>query len=129
MNVALVHDSNTFGGMEVHMLLLASHLDCRRYQPYMFVPGDRDPYRTSPPEYVAQVQAMGLTRLSPPDPGGQSPRHTFKDIANTARLLRRTHIDVVHIHTNLPEGMRKVTLAARLGGVKAVLRSEHLPPS
>lgn len=126
--VVFVHDSNEYGGMEVHMLMLLRYFDQHRYMPAVMVPGYTEPHYASPPRFVDEVQALGAPLLRPPHPGSPLKFGVVREIYNIKALLHTAKADIVHIHTNLPTAARKVALAARLAGVP-IVRSEHLPPS
>lgn len=127
-NVLFVHDTNEFGGIELFMLKLARHCDRARYDVAVMVPGYRDPFRSSPQEFIDLVHRSGIRLLRPPDPGEEPGWSFWNDIRNLYRLLRENKIDLVHVHTPSPHRAIKVTLAAKLARVPLV-RSEHLPPS
>lgn len=127
--VAFVHDTNLFGGMEVHMLLLMRYFDRARYTPMAVVPGYTDEFRGSPQRFIDEVEQLGFPVLQPPHPG-ETPGVSFvKDVLNLSKLFKDNAIDIIHVHSCRPDGARKATMAARLAGVPVVLRSEHLPPS
>jgi glycosyltransferase involved in cell wall biosynthesis len=126
--VVYAHDSHGFGGMELYMLRLMGNLDRDRYEPAVLIPGFTDRFRSSSDQFVQMVQQAGVSLVQPPAPLGIAGYSALRDTFDTARLLRMHQVDVVHIHTCRSEGSRKVTLAARLAGVRAVLRTEHFPP-
>jgi glycosyltransferase involved in cell wall biosynthesis len=127
--LVFVHDSNTFGGMELHMLLLLRYLDRQRYAPGVYVPGYTEKDWATPLRFVDEVQALGIPILRPPHPGFAPGVSTLRDVFHTTKLLRGNHTHLMHIHTNHPRGARKVQVAGKLAGVKAIVRSEHLPPT
>lgn len=126
--VAFIHDTNSYGGMETLQIQVLKHLDRKRFTPFVLVPGYSDPHRSSPPRLIAEVEALGVPLLRP-DPHGGRLVGAFREIAASARLIRNAAIDIAHIQTWHPEGARKATLAARLGRVRALVRSEHVPPA
>jgi Glycosyltransferase len=127
--VAFVHDTNVYGGVELHVLMLLRYLDTRRYTPAVVVPGYTDIHRSSPQRFIDETAALGVPILRPPHPGDQAVVSFLRDVSNLRRLFREHGTRVVHVHTCRPEGARKAIIAARLAGVPAVLRSEHVPPS
>ncbi|NWJ94989.1 MAG: glycosyltransferase [Chloroflexi bacterium] len=127
--VALIHDCTAYGGLEAHILMLARYLDPARYTPLVVVPGYTDEYRSSPTRFIEEVQALGLPLLRPVDPGNNRILSYLKDVRNVRNLLKANEVDIVHIHTRRPEGARKATLSARLAGIQAVIRTEHVTPS
>jgi glycosyltransferase EpsF len=127
--VVFFHDSHGYGGMELYLLRLIRHLDPERFTSAVFVPGFRDPYYTSSPQFIEEAQTAGITILRPPDPGKIPGVRGINEIASTAQILKSHQTDIVHIHTCRSEGARKTTLAARLAGISGVIRTEHFPPS
>lgn len=127
--LVFVHDSNTFGGMELHMLLLLRYLDRRRYEPGVYVPGYTEKDWATPQRFIDEVKALGIPILRPPHPGFTPGMSTLRDVFDTSRLLRGNRTHLMHIHTNHPRGARKIQVAGKLAGVKAIVRSEHLPPT
>jgi glycosyltransferase involved in cell wall biosynthesis len=127
--VMFVHDSNAFGGMEVHILLLLRYLDRTRYTPSVMVPGYTEPYWSSPQRLIDEVQALGVPLVRPPHPGHIRGVSFLRDVNNIRRLFMANRTEVVHIHTSQPERARKVTLGAALARVPVVVRTEHRPPS
>jgi glycosyltransferase involved in cell wall biosynthesis len=127
--MTLVHDSHTYGGMELHMLMVLKYLDPARYTPTVYVPGYTEPYWTTPQQFINEIQEMGVKLLRPPHPGRLPGISFARDLFHTRQLFKQAGVNIVHIHTNHPKGARKATIAARMAGVGAVLRSEHLPPT
>ena len=93
------------------------------------VPGFRDQWRTSPPQLLAALDELGVPVLRPDDPGDTRLVSSVRELAGTASVLRRSGAVVAHIYTRHAEAARKQTLAARLGRVPGLVRTEHLPPS
>lgn len=125
--VAFVYEGVAYGGTEEYILLMLRYLDRSRYQPIVVTTGFN--LRFCPPEFITRLQALGVPMV----PTAYS-RHSrvFSFAADTlslARTFRKTSTDVVHIHSQRPNGGRRATIAARIAGVRAILRSEHLPPS
>jgi glycosyltransferase involved in cell wall biosynthesis len=127
--IAYLHDANVFGGMEVLQLNMLKHIDPYRYQAHVVIPGYDDRDRSSPCEFIELLHEAGVPVLKPPHPGYAPLRSAIRDIRNIAALLRREQIDLVHIQTRHPEAARKATFAAWLARMKAIVRTEHLPPS
>jgi glycosyltransferase involved in cell wall biosynthesis len=128
-NITFVHDTNTFGGLEIVVLGLLRQLDRQRFNPSVMIPGYDDPWSASPPMFVEQVAALGVPILKPKHPGYRPVVSTLADVVRMARLFRAARTDVVHIHTARVGGARKATLSARLAGVPTILRTEHNSPT
>ncbi len=127
--VALFDDSVAFGGVEVHILLVLEHLDRQRFEPFVLLPGLRAPWAANPPRFVELAGTLGVPFLQPPDPGVRPVLGAIREVRAIARLLRSNRIDILHIHTSQPARARRQMLAARLAGVRAIIRTEHLPPT
>ncbi len=125
--VAFVYDGTVYGGVEVYLLALLRHLDYSRYNPAVVIPGYNYPFR--PKGFQEQVQALGVPLLTPPHPGKSRNISFVKDVINMCQLFRQTETQVVHIQTSRFDGGRRAILAARLAGVPAVIRTEHIAPS
>ncbi len=105
------------------------YMDRQRYAPAVYVPGYTEPFWATPQHFIDKAESLDLPILRPPHPGRIPGLSMQRDLLNTRALFRRADVDVVHIHTNHPNGARKVTVAARMAGVPTVVRSEHLPPT
>jgi glycosyltransferase involved in cell wall biosynthesis len=125
--LAFVYEGVAYGGTEEYILLMLRYLDPSRYQPIVVISGFN--YRFCPPEFLAKVQALGVPIVHSADTGHSRLQSFTNDTLNLIRTFRQLDVDVVHIHNQRPDGGRRATVAARLAGVRAVLRSEHLPPS
>ena len=125
--VAFVYDGTAYGGVEVYLLTLLRHLNYTRYDPIVIIPGFNYPF--SPQGFREQVQALGVPLLTPPNPGNSRNLSFVKDVINMRHLFKQTKTEVVHIQTSRFDGGRRATLAARLAGVPALIRTEHITPS
>lgn len=125
----VAHDSNVYGGMEVHVELMLRFLDRTRYEPMVLVPHPSEGPSASPALFIERVRELDVPVIRPADPGDHPGRRTLNQVLGVARLAREHRVDVVHIHTNVPTRPRSVVLGARLARVPVVVRSEHLPPS
>jgi glycosyltransferase involved in cell wall biosynthesis len=125
--VAFVYEGVAYGGTEEYILLMLRYLDRSRYQPIVVTTGYN--YRFCPPEFLAKVQALGVPMVHTVETRHSRIKSFALDALNLVKTFRETGTDVVHIHNQRPDGGRRAVLAARLAGVQAVLRSEHLPPS
>jgi glycosyltransferase involved in cell wall biosynthesis len=126
--IAYMHDTNVFGGMETLQINMLRHLDRSRFAPSVVISPFDGPMGT-PPELLALLAASATPVIKPPHPGTQRGVSALREIAGTAQALRRAQIELVHIQTWHPAGARKATLAARLAGVRGIVRSEHMPPT
>ena len=122
-----MYDGTVYGGVEVYLLTLLRHLDYSRYNPAVVMPGYNYPFR--PHGFQEQVEALGVPLLTPPNPGKARKLSFIKDVINMQRLFKQTETQVVHIQTSRFDGGRRATLAARLAGISAVIRTEHIAPS
>jgi glycosyltransferase involved in cell wall biosynthesis len=125
--IAYVYEGVAYGGTEEYILLMLRYLDPDRYTPIIVTPGNN--YRFCPPLFIEKLQQLGVPLIyTDPRPTSRL-RAGVSDTMNMVRVFQDTETDVVHIHSQRPDGGRRATIAARLAGVRAVLRSEHLPPS
>jgi glycosyltransferase involved in cell wall biosynthesis len=125
--VGFVYDGTAYGGVEVHVLMLLRHLDRSRYAPAVVISGYN--YQFCPPRFIEEVKALDIPILTPPKPAKLRAFSFIKDVLEMRRLVKSAKIDVIHIHTSRLDGARRAILGARLAGVKAIIRSEHVPPS
>jgi glycosyltransferase involved in cell wall biosynthesis len=128
-NIAFAHDTNVYGGMEVYLLRLLKRLDHAKYHPFVLVSSYRDKWRSSPEKFLTEIAELDIPLLRSVNPGNAPLISTVEDIWRVAIILKNSQIDLIHIHTRHPTAARKTTLAAKLAGVKAIIRTEHLPPS
>ena len=128
VKVVFIHDTITYGGLEVYLLRFLRSLDRGLYQPYVLVPGYTDQYRSSPQQFIDEVNELNVPVLRPNHPGDTKGLSAIHDIVNIRRLLCDVRADVVHIHTCRPEGARKATLGAQAARVPLILRTEHCSP-
>lgn len=125
--VAFVYEGVAYGGTEEYILLMLRYLDRSRYQPMVVTTGFN--YRFCPPRFIERVQALGVPMVHTDYTRHSRVVSFTADSMNLARTFHETGTDVVHIHNQRPDGGRRATIAARIAGVRAILRSEHLPPS
>lgn len=126
--IAYIHDTNVFGGMETLQMAMLRHLDQARFAPSVVVSPFDGPLG-SPPEFLALLAAAKVPVLKPAHPGAARGLSALREIGGIARVLRQAGVELVHVQTWHPGGARKATIAARLAGVRGVVRTEHLPPS
>ncbi len=113
-------DAEYFGGAEGYLALLAAHLDRERFRPSLVLPD-------VPGAGVleARMRTLDVEIHHLPRPGFR-----WRPLLSPAAgLFRRIGGDVLHI--NLPSsydaGLSSIALAARKGGYKRVVSTEHLP--
>lgn len=125
--VAFIYEGVAYGGTEEYILLLLRNLDRRRYDPIVVIPGSSG--SACPEEFLGRLRAQRERVIT--TPSRRSPRALgfWDDLISLRRVFTREQVHIVHIHTSRPDAGRCATLAARLGKVRAVIRSEHLPPS
>ena len=121
-DIVLFTNSMVMGGMEEHVLQLGSRLVARGYRVAVICSRQKEiaPLRDGLTAAGVEVHALSERRTSP---AGALPR----TLALT-RILRRYAGGVLHLHFTGHTGGDLVTLAARLAGMRAVVRSVHLPP-
>lgn len=128
VKVVFIHDTITYGGLEVYLLRFFRNLNRSICQPYVLVPGYTDPFRSSPQQFIDEVSELNIPILRPNHPGDVKGLSPMQDIINIRRLLCDVQADVAHIHTCRPEGARKATLSAQAARVPLILRTEHCSP-
>lgn len=120
--VVLFTNSMVMGGMEEHVLQLGRGLVARGF-PVAVICSRHEairPLREALAAAGVDVHALTSQRASLL---GALPR-----TVSLARVLRHYRGSVVHLHFTGHTGGDLVTLAARLAGARAVVRSVHLPP-
>lgn len=127
--LALIHDTIEYGGLEIYIQMLLRHLDPERYSAVVVVPGYTHEYRSSPQRFIEEIEAMGVPILRPSAPKSPPGIEFLEDVNNIRQLLKSAKIDLIHTHTARPQGGRKASIAARLAGIKGIVRTEHLAAS
>lgn len=122
-------DDTVYSGMHAYMVKLLAHLDRTRYLPSVLVSGLTDRWHAAPQRFLDELKRLDVPVLQPPDPGHVRGLSAVREIYDMATIFAKGAIDVVHIHTGGAEKARKITIAARLGGVPVLVRTEHLPPT
>lgn len=123
LRVALFSNSVFQGGLETHVELIAQYLDRSRFKVFAITPRWQQTRAFS--QKLAQLADQHV-RIAPDRRHG-----LLLQISETWRLykqLRAWQIDVLHMHSTSYRGQLVATYAARLAGVKAVYRTEHLAP-
>lgn len=120
--VVLFTNSMVMGGMEEHVLQLGRGLRARGYRVGVICSRDAAirPLREALAAAGVEVHALAPRRASLL---GAVPR-----TIGLARVLRLYPRAILHLHFTGHTGGDLVTLAGHLVGVKAVVRSVHLPP-
>jgi glycosyltransferase involved in cell wall biosynthesis len=127
--VAYLIDSNPHGGMQVFFLLLIKYIEPDRYTPVVMVPDyPPDSGRAGQAHFLKHVQDLGVPLIKLPIPQRFPGFNRVALIPKTRQIFRDYIIDVVHIHDWQPLGYRIYTISARMSGVTALVRTEHLPP-
>lgn len=123
IRVAIFTNSVAIGGMEKHTELIVRDLDRSEVEVYAICP------RWEPIESWAQ-RFCGLAdqaaRIAPDRRNGVA--MMLRDTYRLWRQLRLWRIDVLHMHQTTYTGGAAATIAARLAGVKVLVRTEHLAP-
>lgn len=121
--ILILTNSVAIGGMERHVELLVRYLDRTMFEVFTVCP---DWYATT--EFAARLKQFADHHVlnSPDRRCGK--RLQIREVWRLWRLLRRWHIDVLHMHLTTFRGGFWVLLAARLAGVPHILCTEHLAP-
>jgi len=128
IRLLIVHDSSGYGGMEVVVLRIAREVDRSRFELMLGVPDSTDVYRASPTKLIDNMKALDVPveRLPCYSDAGID---QVREIVALAAAFRRLRPDVIHIHTSLVAGAKKVAIAAALARVPGVIRTEHNSPT
>jgi glycosyltransferase involved in cell wall biosynthesis len=95
---------------------------------------DRDRYEPTVVPFISEKGAEAAleefeARLAEVDVPVQQPTEGLGDLtARVTRLLARERFDVVHIQTRTPAASTRLTVAATLARVPALVRTEHVSP-
>ncbi|HYK96997.1 MAG TPA: glycosyltransferase family 4 protein [Candidatus Acidoferrales bacterium] len=121
--VAIFTNSMVMGGMEEHVLQLGRGLRERGFPVTVICSSDDAiaPLRDGLHEADVEVRALSAKQASL---GSALPR-----VRELAAALRPFRGGVLHIHMTGHRGGALTMLAARLAGVRAIVRSVHLPPT
>lgn len=125
--LALVYEGVAYGGTEEYILLILRYLDRLRFSPIVVTSGFN--YQFCPPQFLERLQTIGVPLVYTDNKTNTRLGSIIGDSMRLVKTFLATQTDVVHIHNQRPDGGRRATIAARLAGIRAVLRSEHLPPS
>lgn len=121
--VAIVTNSVAIGGMEKHAELIVRDLDRTLVEVFAICP------RWEATEAWASRfcdLADHSARIAPDQRYGFA--LMLRDTFRLWRQLRAWRIDVMHLHQTTYTGGAMTALAARLAGVKVLIRTEHLAP-
>jgi glycosyltransferase involved in cell wall biosynthesis len=120
--VVLFTNSTVMGGMEEHVLQLGRRLRDQGF-PVAVICSGHDAIRPLREALVrAGVDVHALTSAR------ASLRGALPRTLSLARILRRYRGGVLHLHFTGYEGGDLATLAAALSGMRAVVRTAHMPP-
>jgi len=120
--IVLFSNSVVMGGMEEHVIQLARGLKARGFPVAVMCSGHdgiRD-MRDALTESGVDVHLLATQRATP--------FTAVTRVVALSRVLRRYHGGLLHLHFTGHTGGDLATLAARLAGLRAVVRSVHLPP-
>src|SRR5437660_1781557 len=120
--VVLFTNSMVMGGMEEHVIQLGRTLVQRgaRVGVICSLHNEIEPLR-------AQLSAAGVT-VHALEPSYGSPLRVASRMADLVRTLSQYRGGVLHLHFTGFRGGDLVVAAARLAGIKTIVRSVHLPP-
>jgi glycosyltransferase involved in cell wall biosynthesis len=120
--VVLFTNSTVMGGMEEHVLQLGRGLVARGFT-VAVICSRHDAIRPLREGLAAAgVDVFALTHRQ------ASPLTMLPRVVALARILRRYPGSVLHMHFTGHTGGDLLTIAARTAGVRAIVRSVHLPP-
>ena len=121
--VVIFTNSMLMGGMEAHVLQLASALRARGRAVAVICTTDEviAPLRQALAQAGVEVHALSSRQASLTD--------AIPRVRELAAVLRRYPGAVLHMHLTGHLGGELVMLAARLAGERAIVRSMHLPPT
>lgn len=120
--VVLFTNSWAMGGMEEHLILLGRVLVRRGFKVAAIC---------SPAASVRPLRdglAAAGVEVHAPDERISSRLGGIDRLRALRRILKAYRGCVLHMHLGGPDGGHLVTLAGRMAGVRAVLRTEHVPP-
>jgi glycosyltransferase involved in cell wall biosynthesis len=105
-----------WNGIDEHLLLLARHLDRKRYELLLLT------HESDGPQSALLAQRAGIRTVAAP----YAPRASFLTrLRALRRLYRQEGIDLLHLHSPVVGGQLAPTLAARLAGAAGVLATYH----
>lgn len=125
--LAFIYEGVAYGGTEEYILLMLQYLDRTRYTPIVIIPGYMR--NLCPVEFIEKVDAQKVPIVYTNDHGLSRIGGIVRNLNNLVKIFKETETDVIHIHNQRPDGGKRATFMARLAGVRAIVRSEHLPPS
>jgi glycosyltransferase involved in cell wall biosynthesis len=123
LRIGLITNSVTVGGMEKHVVLLAKHLDREEFEVLAIAP-DYAPTEAFTTELRAAADRVEIVTTD----RRYGVRRQVSEAARLAKLLRKEHIDVVHLHSTTYTGQEVAARCARLAGVDRTYVTEHLAP-
>jgi glycosyltransferase involved in cell wall biosynthesis len=120
--IVLFTNSPYMGGMEEHILLLGRGLVRQGYT-VAAICSTRDEIRPLRESLAAEgIRVHGLAER------GESRLSGLRRLQALHRPLRQYPGCILHLHLTGHHGGDLIQLAARLAGVRAIVRTEHLPP-
>ena len=123
--ILLYYDGKGYAGAEVHLTLLTRHIDRRRYEPVVIVPGRLWSGFSS--ELADNLRASSVPVYPTPE-GTGSPIARLFGIWRTVNMLRSLNSTLAYVGTSTAIGLRMDILTLRLAGMR-VVRLLHLPAS
>lgn len=120
--IVLFSNSVVMGGMEEHVIQLARGLKARGFPVAVMCSGHDGirQMRDALTESGVDVHLLASLRATP--------LTAVTRVVALSRVLRRYQGGLLHLHFTGHTGGDLATLAARLAGLRAVVRSVHLPP-
>jgi glycogen synthase len=105
------------GGMEMHIRLLARHLDREKFEVFAICQ-DMESVRSFANSFATESDHFAALPIN------YQPGSLFKLV----KQMRDWRIQVMHMHNGAYLGQNFVLLAGRLAGIRSIYVTEHLPP-
>jgi glycosyltransferase involved in cell wall biosynthesis len=108
--------SESWNGIDEHLLLLSSHIDRERFEPLVLV------HESDGTQTQTLAERARIEPLSAPCGLDAGPRSRLRGLQT---LYARERIGLLHMHSPVAGGQSVPALAARLAGVKGTIATYH----
>ena len=108
--------SESWNGIDEHLLLLSTRLDRERFEPLVLV------HESDGTQTRTLAERAGIEILSAPYGPGAGARERLRELRS---LYEREQISLLHVHSPVAGGQAVPAVAARLAGVTATLATYH----